>query len=237
VGFLSLPDKRRDEDDWSPDVNDDLNVSVLVATFGDDLWKERAERAVASAREQTDNVAHLHAHMGMTLAETRNALGRVASGDWLCFLDADDELEPGYLDAMEAANNGWVYPKLENGWESGVPPLLVPKVRRVKPFVAESPAIPNKGGWPQVNECVIGTLVSRPLFGRVGGFRDRTDDGTVIDLYEDWDLWLRCHDAGAELVYTDAVYREHVNPSGRNYSSSPESIYDAIWNDHLTRTA
>jgi glycosyltransferase involved in cell wall biosynthesis len=220
-----------------------MNVSVIVATCGDDKWRRLAvERALPSAMaEVRDRVAsHVlarHYDPHVTVAEARNWTARASDADWLCFLDADDELEPGYLDAMEAANEGWVYPKLENGWETGVPPLLVPKVRRVKPFVAESPHIPNKGGWPEVNECVIGTLVHRSLFEQVGGFRNRTDDGTAIGLYEDWDLWLRCHAAGAELRYTDAVYREHVNPTGRNYSASPFQAYDAIWRDHVARIA
>jgi GT2 family glycosyltransferase len=225
-----------------------MNVAIIVATYGEDKWAELAhERAWPSANNEA--LAHSHglasiAHYpDLTAATARNTLAAaVPPGiDWLCFLDADDELEPGYLDAMADAlqTHRIVHaPVVEARSVFDAPEvLLVPKVRRVKPFVAESPRVPNRGGWPKVNECVIGTLVSRPLFEQVGGFRDHTDDGTVIGLYEDWDLWLRCWDAGAELVYTEAVYREHVNPSGRNYSSSPESIYDAIWNDHLTRTA
>lgn len=215
-----------------------MNVAVLVATYGDKRWIERAERALASAREQNATARHLHAYHGLTLADARNALARTSTADWLCFLDADDELEPGYLDAMERANGGWIYPQLENGWETGPPPLLVPLLRRVHNGDLSNAwaSWPNKGQWPKVNEAVIGTLVHRRLFEQVGGFRDTTDDGTPITMYEDWDLWLRCYDAGAKLVYTDAVYREHVNPAGRNTNThEAQTVYDAIWNDHLQR--
>ena len=38
-----------------------------------------------------------------TIASVRNELANTAKGEWLLFLDADDELAPGYLDAMTRA--------------------------------------------------------------------------------------------------------------------------------------
>lgn len=222
-----------------------MNVAVIIATCGDQKWAELAyERAYPSVLGPQGNTPGSAREIVMkhcpelTVAQARNVAARFATADWLCFLDADDELEPGYLDAMARSNDGWVYPALVTGWETVPPPLLVPLLRRVHEgnLASAWASYPNKGRWPQVNECVIGTLVHRRLFEEVGGFRDRTDDGTEIAMYEDWDLWLRCWDAGAALVYTDAIYREHVS-TGRNTNAHlSQPVYDAIWADHMRRT-
>jgi glycosyltransferase involved in cell wall biosynthesis len=217
-----------------------MNVAIVVATCGEDRWQKLAHErawptAMAEATARPGRTADLRHYDGLTIAEARNraAAQVVAPHDWLCFLDADDELEPGYLDAMEEA---WINGAITTDWS----PLFVPAMRRVEPphpWAQFEATIPNKGGWPRVNECVIGTLVHRGLFDRVGGFRTETNDGTPISIYEDWDLWLRCVDAGATRVYVPAaVYRAHVNPSGgRNVAPDPVPVYDAIWRDHLRR--
>ena len=216
-----------------------MNVAIIVATYGDREWRELAlSRAVPSALAEANHrtSAHVSHYPNLTLAAARNQAvsEAITEADWLCFLDADDELEPGYLDAMDYAYEH--YPVGVVG-ETVPPPLLVPLLRRVKEGSWSSPpTVPNKGRWPAVNEAVIGTLVNRLLFERVGGFREHTGDGTPITMYEDWDLWLRCWDAGAKLVYTDAVYRAYVNPDGRNTNAhESQVVYDAIWADHEAR--
>lgn len=219
-----------------------MKVSIVIATCGDDAWGELAwSRAYPSAREELEpgpgglgvrEVQVIVEHYpSLSVPSARNAAAAIATGDWLCFLDADDELEPGYIAAMARAfREGAI---LED-WS----PLLVPARRLVAPelaggFVAGQPmspaGIPNRGGWPAVNECVIGTLVRRERFEEVGGFRE-------LPSIEDYDLWLRCYDAGAQLVYVeDAVYREHVSLAARR--NNDQSPYPAIWQAHLDRIA
>lgn len=177
-----------------------MDVTVVVGTFGDASWSDLAvERAVPSVPQDVP-VIHTHA---ATLHDARNAgLARVES-EWVCHLDADDELEPGYFDAMA----------------SGTADLRGPSVRYVKP---------NRTGWPQLprvaghdhrctaecltdgNWLVIGTLVRTELARQVGGWRD-------FSWSEDWDLWLRCYQAGATVEpITKAVYRAHMRPDSRN---------------------
>ena len=82
-----------------------MNVSICIATFGDERWRDLAmSRAYPSALEQdAPEIIVVHQPVG-TLASARNAAAAQAHGDWLCFLDADDELASGYLDAMMAAS-------------------------------------------------------------------------------------------------------------------------------------
>jgi glycosyltransferase involved in cell wall biosynthesis len=179
-----------------------MRTSVLVCTYGAERWQRVAERAAASARaEQPFEVITLH-EPDLPLEDVRNRAAHAARGDWLCFLDGDDELEPGYLEAMAVASM--------TVW----PALLIPAARYVdaRRRRQSPPRIPNResGPFTHINHAVIGSLVPRALFLEVGGFRHG------YGPYEDWELWLRCLRAGAELVYVpNAVYRVHVTRGSR----------------------
>jgi hypothetical protein len=77
-----------------------VNVTVAVATYGAPAWADLAERrALPSARALDVPAVHIH---GTTLHEARNQALALVDTEWVCHLDADDELEPGYFDAMDA---------------------------------------------------------------------------------------------------------------------------------------
>lgn len=184
-----------------------MDVSVIVATYGADSWARTAERAVASAhalQPAAREVIVVHEPDG-ALHTARNAGAAQASGEWLCFLDGDDELDPGYLDAMARAHAA--HP------DAG---LLGPAVAYVRHGVRQEPMC-----WPEVdlrdgNYLVIGTLVRRFMFDAVGGFKH-------WPMYEDWCLWQRCWLAGAEpVVVPDAVYVAHVRQLSRNRAPGRE---------------
>lgn len=190
-----------------------MDVTVIVATYGDlAVWEPLADRAMRSAAA-CEPVALIRVH-GDSLAGARNEAAAMSINEWLCFLDADDELEPGYFDAMAKGDTD----------------LRAPLVRFVASrFSKAAPRIPaGTDDMAEGNRLVIGTLIRKDLFDAVGGFRD-------WPLWEDWDLWQRCWLAGATIGFTDAVYRAHVRRGSRNrtYRSQKEKL--AIW--HAIRRA
>jgi len=188
-------------------------ATVIIATFGDKVrWDKLAERAIASAHQQGRYLHQLIRSHGSNIQVARNGAVHKATGTWLCFLDADDELEPGYLEAMLA----------------GTGDLRYPRVRYV-PYGGDADSAPSrilvKGNTLlDQNHMVIGTLVRREQFLRVGGFPD-------YPAYEDWGLWLRCWVDGAVLgLVRDAVYRAHMRPNSRNHLSGKraQELYHQI---------
>lgn len=178
-----------------------MDVTVAVATYGDQSWVDLAsKRAVPSANALNVPVVHVH---GSALHEARNTALDVVATEWVVFLDADDELVPGYLDAMAA----------------GAADLRAPSVtyvRKGRPAPARMPRVSGHrhdctadclewGNW-----LVIGTAARAQMLRDVGGWRD-------FPWSEDWDLWVRCWQAGATIEpIPNAVYRAHVRHDSRN---------------------
>lgn len=182
-----------------------MNVTVVVATFGDPWWQQLAtERAIPSAEAHGVEVIHVHAN---TLHEARNLGLQQVATEWVCHLDADDELEDGFFTHMAAADGD----------------LRAPAVAYVRKHNRQRPYVPRVAGHNHDctadclidgNWLVVGTVARTTLLRRVGGWRD-------WPMYEDWDLWQRCWLAGATVTAVpDAVYRAHWRAESRNRSPS-----------------
>jgi glycosyltransferase involved in cell wall biosynthesis len=186
-------------------------LSVCIGTYGDEHWQHLAEtRAIPSVEKQTFAPYDWHAVHAPTLAEARNRAAVQAGGEWLCFLDADDELDPHYLEAMAQAveHDGPAKRLLQpstlgvysDGHTDKAPVLHPPKDLHVHNFL------------------IIGTVVRRDQFLRVSGFAD-------LISHEDWDLWLRCWIDGAVVQpVPEAIYRVHVRNNGRNSAGTAPHI-------------
>jgi glycosyltransferase involved in cell wall biosynthesis len=174
-------------------------VDVIIATYGNrEIWDIMAERATASAENQTIRpTAIWRCHGEEDLASARNAGVEESSSDWLIFLDADDELDPYYVEAMLEASGDIRQPStigVTDGVEDDFPVLIPPKV----------------GGFMVGNHLVIGSMVRRKDFIKSGGFRD-------LPVLEDWDLWIRLRLEGAQIGQAPkALYRVHVRAASRN---------------------
>lgn len=202
-----------------------MTISCIVATFGRQIWANKAAaRAIPSTKGQGfHEVLTSHLPDG-TLAEARNSGAVQATSEWLLFLDADDELALGFGDAMREAS--WLEPSR--------PALFTPAVKYVSGQKNEvAPKI-----WPRIdfksgNWCVIGTLIERALFQKLGGFRE-------YGMYEDWALWAMAAEAGAEVYEVpSAVYIAHHETRSRNRTPPRHEkvlwhqvIGHDIWPDH-----
>lgn len=183
-------------------------TTVLIGTFGDDGWKQLAQdRAIPSAQALGCRVVHAHAE---TLHGARNAALDQADTPWVIHLDADDELERGYIAGMGSVA-GDVRAPLVRYMQRGRP-ISRPRFPRVAGHSHEC------GGecLPFGNWIVVGAAVRADLVRQIGGWRD-------FPWSEDWDVWLRCYRAGATVTSTRAaVYRAHVRMNSRNRSGTGE---------------
>jgi GT2 family glycosyltransferase len=182
-----------------------VDVTIAVGTFGDASWPAlAASRAIPSAEQFGCPIVHVHAD---TLHDARNQALDLVDTEWVIHLDADDELEPGYIDAMAAATADLRAPAVRY-MQGRVPdPLRIPKVAGHQHDCTADCL--TEGNW-----LVIGTAVRADLVRRVGGWRDYA-------WSEDWDLWVRCWLAGATVeAVPDAIYRAHVRHNSRNRGAS-----------------
>ncbi len=178
-----------------------MNVTVVVATYGtrgpfEDLAQNRA---VPSAEVQAPAI---HVHLpGGTLAEARNEGLRQVETEFVIHLDADDELEPGYVEAMAKGTADVRVPAVHRIWH-GARPAHIPKVwGHTHDCTAECL---RYGNWIVVGACVRTELV------RDIGWEE-------FGWSEDWGLWARCYRAGASFErIPEAVYRAYHSRTGRN---------------------
>ena len=150
--------------------------------------------------------------------------GQATSAEFICFLDADDRLEPGYLAAMSEAidermeapgpiSATWAlyYPAVQ--YDAQAPRILTPK----RPGAHVRDAILD-GNW-----MVIGTAIHRNLFWRAGSFGPER-------AWEDWALWMRAIMVGAHTcAVPSAIYQATTNANGRNRNiDRPKELFEEI---------
>lgn len=178
-----------------------VDVSVIIGTYGDkEHWRPLAERAVASVEAQTVPVRDVVWNHGKSLAESRNVPALESDSEWLVFLDADDELDPEYMNYAFEDTSEVRQPStlgVVDGVEDDSSVLIAPGATLL-----------------ERNHIVVGAVVNRDLFKSVGGFDS-------LPVLEDWDLWIRCWLAGATFGQVPkAIYRVHVMSGSRNSNSS-----------------
>lgn len=177
--------QRAADEDHKPDiiVVDDASTDGTVRTLPDRFPEVRV---VSTPRPSGPAIA-------------RNLGARHAHGDLLLFLDADGEVDPGWLAAMTAANDGQTI-LLGNviDYHAG----RVQAVPRRATFLGKSlrckPGRANTGP-----SCNLG--VPRTIFEALGGF-----DEELTYYFEDSDLCIRARRAGHRFRFVEnAIFRHH----------------------------
>jgi GT2 family glycosyltransferase len=192
-----------------------VDLTVAIATY-DGPRRECAAlartRAIPSAEALGVPVVHAH---GDSLHEARNTALDLVATEWVVHLDADDELEAGYVDAMATGSADLRAPSVRYMRHSGSGSM--PKIPKVAGHHHDCTADCLQWG----NWLVVGTAVPADLVRKVGGWRD-------FPWAEDWDLWVRCWQAGATIeAIPQAVYRAHVHANSRNRAPTRQAKLEA----------
>lgn len=188
-----------------------MDITICVATHGDDKWKRIAQEwAIPSAEAQGVPVVVSH-YRKRGLAASRNGALRKVETEWVMFLDADDELEPGYVEALGRAGGD----------------LRVGSLVEVKPDGSRGRIRLERRNIEKVNPCHVGTAIRTETLRDLGGFP------TQFPRWEDWAVFLRAFRRGASIVHVpDAVYLQHWRPDsmGRTVVDvcDPYALHDEI---------
>ena len=178
---------------------------IMIATYGDPEWSELAtKRALPSALLQNADEILIDHFPGCTIAQARNALADRAESEWLVFLDADDELDKGYVAHMRKA--------ISQPRHEARNLILHPRVSYVRKGKPSPPRYPvRRGTLKDDNFIIVGAGIRRDTFRAVHGFSDYPHG------FEDWSLWAKAWKRGAQIVDVPrAVYIAHVDPNSKH---------------------
>jgi len=158
---------------------------------------------------KSDDRIRIVSQQNRGVSSARNAGLRLARGEFVCFLDADDVLLPDKTEKQvlflrNKPDADLVYSDYFDGDARldliGLVAIRIPDCDLIDAFACRN--------WLAPHVC----LVRRELLKRVGEF-DETLHGA-----EDWDFWIRCAKAGrfGYLPGTVAIYRSHAAQSHHN---------------------
>lgn len=203
-----------------------IDVTVVVATCGNDDWYEMGNEAGRSALLTGANVLRVHLKDG-TVAEARNQGLRDTKSEYIVFLDADDSIDPRYFIGVnptaDVTATSIKYPYHENA--------LMPAVWQHENYpwkrhdgMCKAECLLD-GNWIH-----IGAICRTEAVRAVNGFRE-------YPVYEDWALFLSMQQNGASFGYhIDSIYyaAARENKNHRNHSIPLEErnkIHELIIND------
>lgn len=228
-------------------------ISIIIPCY---KYAHYLKECIESVRKQTypnievivvsdgspDNTMEVAKELGVTayekpnggLSSARNYGIERATGEFIMCLDADDRLTPGAIEEHMAL--------IEDDTTLAQCALMEFQDRH-------NCFLPSKESGlvrvMQANSIFCNAVFSKKLWEKVGGF----DEGETIRLgYEDWEFWIRCLAAGANLRTSDYIalrYRIH----GKNMTSETSHpnaqklyryIYDkhrALYNEHGVKVA
>ena len=189
-----------------------MDATIVIATYGDNKWFDIADAySLKSSRILFKDTPIIRLHGGKTLAQSRNTAASMVETEWICFLDADDELASDYFTVMDQSNADLRIPRLMF-WNTNTLDFY-------EPFKL------NRRNMAHSNPCPIGTLIRKDMFDDIGGFWEEP-------VYEDWSLFRRAWLLGASMQHMNTDYYAY-NVGGRNSSTDdPMGEVERIKSSH-----
>ena len=184
-------------------------------------------------------------HAGIGAARNRGA--RAASGDDLLFLDGDDVLEPQAIERQLAVRAQ--YPEAGFVAGDGVmfagDEVLTRSLQNIEAAAIDPRRAADGTACARCHLDILAlnpvvsvgqVMIPREVFGRVGGFAERSW------FAEDWDLWLRISRQHPVAFHTRPVLRYRHRPTAFSGIEDERYIRWAIWRvpvlvEHLREAA
>ena len=203
-----------------------IDVTVIIATCGNSVWKDMGDRAIKSALATGAKVRRVHIANG-TVAEARNKGLSIVKTKYVVFLDADDALDPRYFDIKTPEVD---VTATTIKYQSAMTPIM-PRVWTHEQYAnLRHNGYCHSGCLVDGNWIHIGAIIRCEALRAVGGFRE-------YPIYEDWAIYLAMQQNGATFgcnfksVYNAGV---RINNNHRNRSLPIEKrniIHLEIMND------
>ncbi|MDE2181834.1 MAG: glycosyltransferase family 2 protein [Alphaproteobacteria bacterium] len=165
--------------------------------------------------DATGDVARSYAARGVNIlarpvregaAAARNAGVRAATGDWVAFLDADDEWLPSKLERQMAA----IDRQPEAIFAFCASHEIAPDGRLLGDTYGGRPVTAGRDMWKALlasNFVATPTVLARrSVLAALGGFDES------LKVAEDQDMWIRLALAGASVYVPESLVAVHVRP-------------------------
>ena len=197
------------------------DLSIIITNFN--KTPAQLEECIQSVRDQTiepkevilvdDGSKEPHAHYGAMLsvivsknsgvAKARDYGVRISTGKLLLFLDADDKLNPDFIQqcGKQIMKADIVYPNL----------LLFGELERNKLSLAPATIRPT---YFLGRDCRIPvtSMMWRKVYEDLKGFRD-------LPIFEDWDFWIRAACKGYTFRRANTLLWYRQNKNSRNHAT------------------
>ena len=186
---------------------------IVVDDGSGDTTCEAVESLAAS-----DPRIVLHRQDNAGAAAARNTGLALAQGEWIQFLDADDQLEAGHFERMLAAAEAAPEAGLIHcGWQR-----VLDKERWWTPHPAFQFASPFAVAARTCPFAIHAVLVKREIIAGLGGF------DTTLKVCEDWDLWQRIARTGTVFHAVSEVWVDVYLQQGSLSSDLASHLRDGL---------
>ncbi len=182
----------------------DAVVSVVQQTkrahilIIDDASTDETPHVIEALESQDPAIAHQRLPRNIGLARVRNLAAAAARTDWVVYLDADDWLDPRFVERAEARL------KVAPGVDVLTTDMTIVREHQRRRVVRSRVPL----YWDELlarNTIVQTSLIRRSLVRQLGGYDESLD-------FEDWDFWIRALQAGARIARLPGPHvfrREH----------------------------